>query len=241
MAQGIRNRNIGDIFYDESNKQIVYLISELKIITDVSDFIQSNPEIKIANKNLGYIEKYKTGILVTLSRKRKNKQFPLIRLYEKEFKSIHETPHWGGSQLKNDFDFAFQIKPRLKTSLASQTQYSVSKLNFTNLNPNDFFEELYSSAKKDQTQLGKIIQNILYSLKTSEVVKVSNYKKYNKEIGIYFSEILIPLIIALNKTDLKFSSPQIILNKKSNHIGYDAKIIDKDNFSVITNMIGFFI
>lgn len=226
MAQGIKNRDIGDIFYDESNKQIIYLISDLRIVNDIPSFLNLNPGSKIANKKINSIDKFKTGVAVTLTRKRKKLNYTLIRLYEKEFHSMFEIPHWGGQQLKDDFDYAFQIKPRLKSSLASQTQYSTSKLNLSSLNPKDFFEKLYASAKKDQTGFGKIIQNILYSIKTNEVVKISNYKKYNKEIGIYFSEVLVPLLLALNKTNIKFLDPKIILNSKSNHIGYDAKIID---------------
>ena len=71
-----------------------------------------------------------------------------------------------------------------------------------------------------------MILSLLNAIQQDKPLIIENYSKFKKEISIYFSEILIPLLICLNKTSLKLDNPKLVINGKVNQIGYDSKIID---------------
>jgi hypothetical protein len=249
MAQGIKNRKIGELFVDEKNKQIIYSLTDLKIFNGSYDELKLkltellDDEFKIANRvNLKSKERIKSAILVQLTRNKTKQKYNLVRFFDRELNSKNDIPAWGGVSFKEDFNFAFGINPRLKSALAGQALYQPAKFDFTSLfsdtkaliendrfqDPNKIYQLLLKKAKTDKSKFGIVIMKILSGLLNNNSITIPNGAVFRKEINIYVSEFIVPLMIALNRTDIQFSKPVINIGSKSNQIGYDAEIKDLD-------------
>jgi len=246
MAQGIKNRKIGELFVDEKNKQIIYSLTDLKIFNGSYDELKLkltellDDEFKIANRvNLKSKERIKSAVLVQLTRNKTKQKYNLVRFFDRELNSKNDIPAWGGLSFKEDFNFAFGINPRLKSALAGQALYQPAKFDFTSLfsaliendrfqDPNKIYQLLLKKAKTDKSKFGIVIMKVLSGLLNNNSITIPNGAIFGKEINIYVSEFIVPLMIALNRTDIQFSKPVINIGSKSNQIGYDAEIKDLD-------------
>jgi len=246
MAQGIKNRKIGELFVDEKNKQIIYSLTDLKIFNGSYDELKLkltellDDEFKIANRvNLKSKEQIKSAVLVQLTRNKTKQKYNLVRFFDRELNSKNDITAWGGLSFKEDFNFAFGINPRLKSALAGQALYQPAKFDFTSLfsaliendrfqDPNKIYQLLLKKAKTDKSKFGIVIMKVLSGLLNNNSITIPNGAIFGKEINIYVSEFIVPLMIALNRTDIQFSKPVINIGSKSNQIGYDAEIKDLD-------------
>jgi hypothetical protein len=249
MAQGIKNRKIGELFVDEKNKQIIYSLTDLKIFNGSYDELKLkltellDDEFKIANRiNLKSKDRIKSAVFVQLTRNKTKQKYNLVRFFDRELNSKNDIPAWGGVSFKEDFNFAFGINPRLKSALAGQALYQPAKFDFTSLfsdtkaliendrfqDPNKIYQLLLKKAKTDKSKFGIVIMKILSGLLNNNSITIPNGAVFRKEINIYVSEFIVPLMIALNRTDIQFSKPVINIGSKSNQIGYDAEIKDLD-------------
>jgi len=246
MAQGIKNRKIGELFVDEKNKQIIYSLTDLKIFNGSYDELKLkltellDDEFKIANRvNLKSKERIKSAVLVQLTRNKTKQKYNLVRFFDRELNSKNDIPAWGGLSFKEDFNFAFGINPRLKSALAGQALYQPAKFDFTSLfsaliendrfqDPNKIYQLLLKKAKTDKSKFGIVIMKVLSGLLNNNSITIPNGAIFGKEINIYVSEFIVPLMIALNRTVIQFSKPVINIGSKSNQIGYDAEIKDLD-------------
>ncbi|HNC56997.1 MAG TPA: hypothetical protein PLP33_16265 [Leptospiraceae bacterium] len=197
-------------------------------------------EFKIANRvNLKSKERIKSAVLVQLTRNKTKQKYNLVRFFDRELNSKNDIPAWGGLSFKEDFNFAFGINPRLKSALAGQALYQPAKFDFTSLfsaliendrfqDPNKIYQLLLKKAKTDKSKFGIVIMKVLSGLLNNNSITIPNGAIFGKEINIYVSEFIVPLMIALNRTDIQFSKPVINIGSKSNQIGYDAEIKDLD-------------
>lgn len=248
MAQGIKNRKIGDIFIDEGNKQIIYTLTKLEIFngefssinSDVLNLIE-NETFEVANKvNIKKTDRVKSAVLVQLTRNKTKQEYNLVRYFDKEINSKSDIPTWGGLSLRDDFDLRFGIKPRLKSAIAGQALYQPSKFDFSELfadtksivetdrfqDPDKIYNVLLKKAKGDRTKFGLVILKILLGLKNNNSITIPDGLRFLKEINIYVSEFIVPLMIAMNKTSIMFDKPMLNIASKANQIGYDAEIKD---------------
>lgn len=233
MAQGIKNRKIGDLFVDETNKQIRYTLTRVELLS----IDEIKKEHKIVNKSITNFNRFKSAVFVELVRKRRNLKYSIVRLFEKKIESIDQIPAWGGQGLKEDFDYAYGIKPRLKSSISGQTVYQTSLLHHLSssfIGSDELVNFLVEKSKENKSQISALILSLLNAIQQDKPLIIENYSKFKKEISIYFSEILIPLLICLNKTSLKLDNPKLVINGKVNQIGYDSKIIDGDQSYLIS-------
>lgn len=248
MAQGIKNRKIGDVFVDEDNKQIIYTLTKVQVFdgnyNDINEKISkflSGDNYEIANKiNLKKTDKIKSGVLVQLTRNKTKQKYNLVRYFDREINSLSNMPAWSGLGLRNDFDFKFGIKPRLKTAIVGQALYQPSKFDFSELfsdtksivetdrfqDPEKIYKALLNKAKTDRSKFGSVILKILINLKNNSSIIIPGGAAFTKEINIYVSEFIVPLMISLNKTSILFNKPVINIGSKANQIGYDAEIKD---------------
>jgi hypothetical protein len=252
MAQGIRNRELGEIFLDEENPQKRYILTDIQvfsgenyddIISQISNIVGEN-NFKIANKvAIKTKDRVKGAAFVQLTRKKTKEVFNLVRLYGRPITQKADMPVWAGKDLLDDFHDAYGIKPRLKSSFVTQSAYQPAKVDFAELfansqkeiasdnyrNPQDILEKLLQEAKKDRTKLGKVIYLALMNLKTGFGTPIVGGAAFKKEVNIYASEFIVPLAIALNKTAIPLQKTMLKINTVSNAIGFDAAIKDMDS------------
>lgn len=233
MAQGIKNRKIGDLFVDEANKQIRYTLTKVELLS----IDEIKKEHKIVNKSITSFNRFKSAVFIELVRKRRNLKYSIVRLFEKKIESVDQIPAWGGQGLKEDFFYAHGIKPRLKSSMSGQTVYQTTLLHTlsgSSVGSNDLINFLIEKSKENKSQISALVLSLLNAIQQEKPLVIENYSKFKKEISIYFSEILVPLLICLNKTSLKLNDPKLIINSKVNQIGYDSKIIDRNKSYLIS-------
>jgi hypothetical protein len=247
MSQGIRNRRAGDIFVDEGNSQ-EYILADVKffhgdsyeeILSKINlnygdDFKVANLAFTAAKKN-----KVKSAIYVRLENRQDKINYPLVRFFEKQTSSINFIS-WTGRDLLKDYQMAYAIRPRLASALSTQFAYRASKINFSALyaesqqDAGDVFltadqmlETLRRIAEQDQSPLGKVILALLDMVSTNNYGVIPNAAQFEREIGIYASEFIVPLAIVLNATNPVVEGAaggKIKINTKTNHMGFDATI-----------------
>lgn len=247
MSQGIRNRRTGDLFVDEDNNQ-EYILADVKFYygenyAELLSKLQANhgDDFKIANLNFTSAKqnKARSVVYVRLENKSEKETYPLVRFFEKKTTTINFIS-WTGSDLLKDFKRAYGISPRLSTALSTQFTYRVSKVDFSDLfsksqqsvgnkflTARDIITKLINVAEGDQGPLSPIIIELLYMVATGQYGTLKNAAQFEREIGIYASEFIVPLAIVLQSTDpiiRDASGGDILINTKINDMGFDAKI-----------------
>lgn len=248
MSQGVRNRKVGDVFIDEKTNQ-EYILSEVKLYSgeDYDDLINKLnldfDEYKIVNrKDLtgNKKSKVKSLIYVELTDKKSSIKYPIIRFFDKTISSLASAPTWSGSGLLKDYSEAYGIYPRLRSALSSQFVYQPSKINFATLlsnsqetigdgfeNPSQILSALKAKVEQDKTPLGLAIKELLEMLERRSYGEIKNGIRFEREIGIYAAEFIVPIAIALGMTTPPIPDAvggKVKINTKANHMGFDAAI-----------------
>jgi hypothetical protein len=248
VAQGIKNRELGEVFVDEKNKQILYTLTKIEtyqgngldevlslVAADTGDDYKIANRVEVKNK-----DRIKGAALVQLTRKRTGSVYNLIRLYSRPIAAKTDIPVWAGKGLKDDFQRVYGIQPRLRSAIVGQSAYQPSKFDFSKLmaasateaadnkyhTPTDLLNALIEAAKADRTKLGAVVLRALQSLKNGFGTVIPGGEAFKKEVNIYASEFIVPLAIAMNKTDVAIDNPVVKINTQSNSIGYDAVVKD---------------
>jgi hypothetical protein len=252
MSQGVKNRKAGEVFIDQENND-EYIISEIRIFSgnDYDDLINNINAVfdtyKIVNRKdvtPNTRRKIKTAIYIRLENRETKQQYPIVRLFDREFSVLSNAPAWSGTALLEDYNRAYGIKPRLKVALGSQFIYQPSKMDFASLlsdsqdtvgdefgNAQAILSALKSKVDKDKSPLGQAIVKLLDMLSAGNFGTISGAAIYDKEIGIYASEFIVPLAIALGVSTPVIPDAvggKVKINTKANHMGFDAAIKSKN-------------
>lgn len=247
MSQGIRNRRLGDVFVDEVNNQ-EYILAEVKFYfaesyTELLNKLKVNYGDNFRIANLGFTptkqSKARSAVYVRLENKSTKEVYPLVRFFEKQTSTINLIS-WSGTDLLKDFNRVYGISPRLGTALSTQFAYRVSKVDFSDLfsksqqtvgnqflTARDIITKLISVAEADKGPLSPIIVELLYMTAIGEYGTLKGAAQFEREIGIYASEFIVPLAIVLQSTEPVIkdaSGGDILINTKANDMGFDAKI-----------------